>query len=220
MQVVDRSKVVNFFPEVNKPSWAEVTAEDYGGGSLYLNPSSRTVKNNITSVTFKVVTMDSSLGWDIRQSESWMNAPEQSHYEGSQQLTLTFDENTNKKKTRTGYYYIDYGQYSKKFTLTQLSKNDSEAEGKIPLSVSPDVITVDSNSGTKTFTVTCEAEWIVENPTVSWVVLQYRDDRTFTIKYGQNISTENRSTTLTVKGKTEDTVVVEVEITQLLPDRV
>lgn len=217
LHVTDRSKVVNYIAGVNKPSWAEVTAEDYGAGGLYLNPTSRTVKNNVTSVTFNVVAMDDSLEWDISKSESWMNRPSPSHNTGTKQVTVTFDANNNKKKTRTGYYYVDYGQFSKKFTLTQLSKKESETEGKIPLSVTPDSITVESYSGLATFTVACDVKWIVEKTDtgVHWVDIYTTDNTQFTIKYGQNIATSNRSTKLRVKGKTEETVVVEVEITQV-----
>ena len=99
LHVTDRSKVVNYIAGVNKPSWAEVTAEDYGAGGLYLNPTSRTVKNNVTSVTFNVVAMDDSLEWDISKSESWMNTPSPSHNTGTKQVTVTFDANNNKKNS-------------------------------------------------------------------------------------------------------------------------
>jgi len=213
---VDRSKVVNYHLPENESSTKPLTEEEQQGAkALKLSPSSATVKCDVESITFDII-CDAELEWDIAKSGSWidrLNIPDSSK-KGPRQLTLSFDKNTSKKKDRTGYFYVYYGSYSKTFTLTQLSKEHSEQAGKIPLSVNPTDCVISSLSGTKTFAVDCTVAWKATVNSVTWIALESADNTSFTLRYGENTQATERSATVTVQGKTEETVVVTVSITQ------
>jgi len=178
--------------------------------ALRIIPGSTTVKNNVTSVSFDIVTTDASVSWIISESSSWITLPV-NYGTGSATVTVNLQTNTSQTNDRTGVITVFYIEYSKQFTVKQLSVEHSD--DTIPLTVSPTLINTADGSNNQTFTVTCTAAWsAISN--VTWCVISEVTSTSFKAAWNQNTSGGSRTALITVKGTTQATQVVTVTINQ------
>ena len=178
--------------------------------ALRIIPGSTTVKNNVTSVSFDIVTTDASVSWIISESSSWITLPV-NYGTGSATVTVNLQTNTSQTNDRTGVITVFYIEYSKQFTVKQLSVEHSD--DTIPLTVSPTLINTADGSNNQTFTVTCTAAWSATS-NVTWCVISEVTSTSFKAAWNQNTSGGSRTALITVKGTTQATQVVTVTINQ------
>lgn len=170
-----------------------------------VSPNNRTVSPAAGNTSFSV---NSSVGWSVEDDASWLTATKT---DGST-ISVSYQENTSTSPRTAHIRAYGTGGVEETVTLTQ-------QEAGAYLDVSPDIISVNPEAGSVSFTVNSNAGWTVADD-ASWLTADKTDGSTISVSYTANTSYSPRTANITVNcsGGMEETVIVEQSAS--LPDAV
>jgi len=157
---------------------------------LTVTPSNQSVTIEAGSTTFTVV---SNTDWTVSDNAAWLTVnPANGNNNGT--LTADYSENTTTSQ-RTGTITIIGGGITRTVTVTQ-------AAGSAILTVTPSNQSVSNDSGSTTFSVESNINWIVSD-NAEWLAVNPasgNNNGTLTATYSENTTTSQRTGTITVTG--------------------
>ena len=177
---------------------ANITASGTGGvtetvtvtqsgasASLDISPNSQTADASPGSTTFSV---SSNVNWSVSDDASWLTATQT---DGST-ITVTYDTNTSTSSRTANITATGTGGVTETVTVIQSGITAF-------LDISPNSQTVDTSSGSTTFSVSSNVNWSVSDD-ASWLTATQTDESTITVSYDMNTSTSSRTANITANG--------------------
>ncbi len=170
--------------------------------SLSVSPSSRSVNSTSGTTSFTVA---SNIDWSPDENSDWLTVTKTN----ATTLTVTYTQNTSVATRTANITLSGTGVSSQVVTVTQSGVTPS-------LSVSPSSRSVNSTSGTTSFTVASNIDWSPgENS--DWLTATKTNATTLTVNYTQNTSVESRSANITISGTGVTSQVVTVAQSGVTP---
>jgi phosphotriesterase-related protein len=153
--------------------------------TLGVTPDSRSVGYTSGTTTF---TVTSNIDWSLSESSGWLTATKSD----DTTLTVIYDENTIVDARSAEITVSGQGVTSQNILIIQSGANPT-------LSVAPDSRSVNSDSGTITFTVSSNIDWTLSESS-GWLTALKTDDTTLTVSYDENTIVDARSAEIAVSG--------------------
>lgn len=160
---------------------------------LTVNPETATVAPVSGSMTF---TVSSNIDWSASINAPWLTVTKTDN--GT--LVVNYDANTSVDPRSTEIILSGSGVSNQTISFNQ--------EGEDPvLSIVPQSTTVNSSSGSYSFTVNSNINWaITENE--SWITANKTNDATLTVNYDENTLVTSRSASLVISGPGVESITV------------
>ncbi|MBN2410806.1 Ig-like domain-containing protein [candidate division KSB1 bacterium] len=156
---------------------------------LTVDPESRQVDRGSGSTTFNIT---SNVNWSASDDAGWLSlSPASGSGNGTLTVTFSANESTN---PRTATITVSGGGISRQVTVVQ--------SGSYMLLVEPASRSVDSGTGSTTFSITSNVNWSASDD-AGWLTLSPASgsgNGTLTATFSANGSTSSRTATITVSG--------------------
>ncbi|RKZ60827.1 MAG: hypothetical protein DRQ44_12340, partial [Gammaproteobacteria bacterium] len=152
---------------------------------LSVTPVSRTVTSTGGTTSF---TVTSNVSWSASEDANWMTVTKTNE----QTLTVNYNENTTVNSRSATITISGPGITSQDVLVTQ--------EGATPvLSVTPDSRSVNAASGTVTYSVTSNIDWVISENS-EWLTATKTNNSTLSISYNENTNVNSRTASITLSG--------------------
>lgn len=174
-----------------------ILIQDGAAPILNINPGTKTLNYLPGSTTFFI---ESNTNWSVDNCPDWLSATKTN----DTTLTVFCNENTSINTRTAGISLTGEGMISQNITINQSGSNPF-------IKVNPESDSVSSAAGIRTFNISSNIDWSVNDSSV-WLTAIKTNDTTITVSYGENTRIDSRSAEISINDG--DSVYQNVIITQ------